>query len=125
MKYNVWIEPFMPEPDQKEEGYYYWPKGYIGDERLCYLDRYVYMHIVHFEQTNTAYDMQTLVREIQSNPDEEDRLAQQYAASLGKTEDELTSREFKKMLKIRIPLTATEVEESLHRLENFGYIKKI
>lgn len=126
MKYNVWLRPHLPLATERESNYYYWPKSYTKDKRLNFLDAALYIAICGLEQLGREYSIDTLIGEVGSNnPDKQEELFQQYAASLGKTEDDLTRKEFREMLKIKAPLIVVDIEESLKRLEKYGYIKKV
>lgn len=114
----------MPTPDQKEPDCYYWPKTYVKDKRLSYLDRAIYIAICGLEQDGKAYDISTLTKELGgSNPDRDEIVLDEYLAKTGKSLEMITDKELNGLPKV--PLTIQEVEVSLAKLENFGYIKRL
>lgn len=125
MKYDIWIRPHLPTLEEREPDCYYWPRSYVNDVRLSFLDKELYINVVAFEQQGKKYDMNTLIGALRGHPDKEDQLAQEYLTKLGKTEDELTKKEHRKMLRIKAPLTPEDIESSLKHLEQCGYIKRL
>lgn len=125
MKYNIWLRPYMPLLEERESGAVYIPQGHIKDDRLNFLDRTVYLSLCMEEQMGEAgpYGVDELVKEIKTHPDRDEDILQAFLKRTGKTIDTISDKEFKKLPSV--PLTVQDVEESLKRLEGFGYIKKV
>jgi uncharacterized protein (DUF885 family) len=109
--------------EERDKDYCYWPKSYKHDQRLNYLDMTLYITIVAFEQEEKEYDIAALMKDIKSNPDGDEQIFQQYLNKTGKSADDVSDREFRKLP--TAPLTVQEVEGSLAKLETLGYIKTI
>lgn len=122
--YDVWVRPHMPSLEERIPGIIYLPKTYTKDKRLTYLDREVYIALYIYAQLkpDVNCDVDRLLSEIKTHPDKDDEILNNYLKENGKTFDELTDTEFDAIP--TIPLTKEDIENSLKRLEEFGYIKK-
>ena len=120
MRYNIWLSPHLPTERNPE--YFYWPRTQNKDTRLNYLDKEVYTHVIVYEQEDTVYDLNSLLKKIKTHPDKDDAILDEYLKCTGKNIDKITQKELKKLP--TVPLTLQEVQESLDKLEQLGYIKK-
>lgn len=125
MKFDIWLRPHLPLPEERERDAYYCPRSHIKDKRLSFLDKEVYLNLVGIEQDDPVkpYVIKTFIKAIRTNPDADEKILDDYLQRTGKTVDKLSDREFRKLPSV--PLTDDVVMESLKRLEEYGYIVKI
>lgn len=123
MKYDVWVPPHMPLPKERDPEALYMPQSYIKDERLNYLDSTVYISLIMAAQFEAgSYGVDELVKEIKTHPDRDEEIFLAFLKKTGKTLETVTDKELKRLPSI--PLTIQDVEESLKRLEKYGFIRK-
>lgn len=122
--YDIWLHPHLPTPKEKNFDFLYLPLEYRKDKRLSYLDKRVYIALVMHAQLKREkkYSIKKIIADIGNHPDKHRANLDKYLKKTGKRYDELTWDDYKAIPKV--PLTPKDIENSLRRLERFGYIRK-
>lgn len=123
MNYSIWVKPYMPSEEEIESGALYVPQAHIEDTRLIYLDRQIYLYLCTKEQLDKRkYEsVEEIIEDIKTNPDEDEKALDDYLGRTGKSIDDMTVKDWES-LPISV-LTYEDVENSLNRLKQFGYLK--
>jgi len=126
MKYNIWIEPHMPNEGEKESGFLYIPKSHQHDNRLTHLDKTLYMSLCIKEQIDDNRQFNSIgeiIKDIKTHPDKDEEILKNFFQQTGKDLDTITDAEFDSLP--RVPLTYKDVKKSLRKLVKLGYIELI
>lgn len=126
LEYEIWLRPHMPLKEEREKNALYipLPQFFKDDDRLNYLDRDIYLSLCMKEQLDNGRlfkNITAIVKDIRINPDESEKIFQDYLKKTGKSFNDISDEEIENFP--NVPLTIKDVKDSLERLTQFGYIK--
>lgn len=124
LEYEIWLRPHMPLKEERDKNALYIPQSFKDDDRLNYLDRDIYLSLCMKEQVDKGRpfkNITAIVKDIRINPDESEKIFQDYLKKTGKSFNDISDEEIENFP--NVPLTIKDVKDSLERLTQFGYIK--